>query len=271
MSFSHASVVETAQLSARLRRIVLRVDEPDTLDVKNAGDSAVGIYFSPDGATGSPDGRNYSVRHQQEDRITVDVVLHDRGPGTEWAATTRLGDRVGLDHARSWYRPEPASDWQMLVGDLSGLPAMARILEELPAGTPALVLIEVLEADDLDYLPRRPGTTLLPSVGAGNGHSASTLARSVRELELPGGRGYCWFAGEAAESRAVRKQLRAMGWTTDQYDIAGYWRQDSELWDARFAQVQDDVLSVYRRALTDGKGDKAAFEEFDEACERIGL
>ncbi|PRC58883.1 siderophore-interacting protein, partial [Mycobacterium sp. ITM-2017-0098] len=28
---------------------------------------------------------------------------------------------------------------------------------------------------------------------------------------------------------------------------------------------------VYERALSDGKGDKLAFEEFDEACERIGL
>lgn len=93
----------------------------------------------------------------------------------------------------------------------------------------------------------------------------------VRDLTLPDGRGYCWFAGEAGESRAVRKYLRGLGWTIDQYDITGYWRSDSETWDARFAEFQDDVLAVYTRALADGKGDKAALEEFDEACERIGL
>jgi hypothetical protein len=93
----------------------------------------------------------------------------------------------------------------------------------------------------------------------------------VRELTLPGGRGYCWFAGESAESRAVRKHLRAVGFDRDQYDITGYWRFDSETWDAKFAAVEDDVLPIYERALADGKGDKAAFEEFEDALERVGL
>lgn len=69
----------------------------------------------------------------------------------------------------------------------------------------------------------------------------------------------------------LRKHLRGMGWTIDQYDVTGYWRRDSEYWDAKFAEVGDDALAVYERALADGKGDKVAFEEFDDACERIGL
>lgn len=273
VSFSYASVVETARLSTRLQRIVLHIDDPAALDVRHAGDSAIGIYFS--GADGSDaqsaDGRNYSVRYHAGAHITVDVVLHAHGPGTEWASTTTAGDRVGLDHARSWYQPPPDAEWQLLVTDLSGLPATARILEELPETTPAILMIEIAGSEDLDYLPSRPGITVIPRTGTGNGYSSSTLARAVRELELPNGRGYCWFAGEAAESRSVRKYLRGLGWTIDQYDITGYWRHDSEVWDARFAEVQDDVLPVYERALTDGKGDKVAFEEFDDACERIGL
>lgn len=272
MSFSYASVVETAQLSARLRRIVLDVEDPATLAVKHAGDSAVGIYFSgAEVPAQSSDGRSYSVRYHDDATITVDVVLHAHGPGTGWAATARPGDRVRLDHARSWYRPEPDTQWQLLVSDLSGLPATARILEELPEGTPAIVIVEVASDDDIDYLPACPGATLICRVGSGNGQGPSALARAVAELDLPTGRGYCWFAGEAAESRTVRKFLRRLGWTIDQYDITGYWRQDSETWDARFAELQDAVLPVYERALTDGKGDKVAFEEFDEACERIGL
>ncbi|PRC44137.1 siderophore-interacting protein, partial [Mycobacterium sp. ITM-2017-0098] len=236
MSFSYASVVETVQLSARLQRIVLHVDEPAALGVKHAGDSAVGIYFSDaDNAADSSGGRNYSVRYHDGARITVDVILHAQGPGTEWASTTEPGDRVGLDHARSWYRPEPETEWQLLVTDLSGIPATARILEEMSEDTPAVVIVEVAAADDLDHLPTRPNTTLITSVGTGNGHGPSTLARAVADIELPAGRGYCWFAGEAGESRTVRKFFRGLGWTIDQYDITGYWRQDSESWDARFA------------------------------------
>lgn len=269
MSFSYASVVETARLSSRLQRIVLQVDDPAGLDVKHAGDAAIGIYFPGGGE--SPEGRNYSVRHHDGDRITVDVVLHEQGPGTEWASGTRPGDRVGLDHARSWYRPQPQAQWQLLVSDLSGVPATARILEEMTDAVPAIVIVEVAGPEDLDYLPERSQTTVMPSIGTGNGYGPSALARMVAELALPPGRGYCWFAGEAAESRDVRKYFRGLGWAIDQYDITGYWRHDSETWDVRFAELQHEVLPVYERALTDGKGDKLAFEEFDEACERIGL
>lgn len=264
--FSHATVVETAVLSPRLRRIVLRVHDPDALAVRPGADSAVGVYFSDD-----DEGRNYSVRHQDGALITLDVVVHAHGPGSAWAQSAAPGDRVRLDHARDWYRPEPAIDWQLLVCDLSGLPAAARIVEELPDGSPATLIVEVADAGDLDYLPRRADVTVLPSVGTGNGHGPSALARAVREVAMPVGRGYCWFAGEAAESRAVRKHLRALGWTIDQYDVTGYWRVDSEVWDRRFEQVGDEVLAVYERALSEGKGDKVAFEEFDDACERIGL
>ncbi|MDG4666648.1 siderophore-interacting protein [Mycobacterium sp. 236(2023)] len=270
MSFSYASVVETAQLSIRLQRIVLQIDDAAALDVKCAGDSAVAVYFSaddhPDG-----EGRNYSVRHHDGARITLDVVLHSRGPGTEWASSATTGERVVLDHARSWYRPPPDTDWQLIVSDLSGLPAAARIIEELPNHIPATLIIEVAGSDDLAYLPHRSGLTVISSISTGNGYAPSNLAQAIRELDMPEGRGYCWFAGEAAESRTVRKYLRGLGWTIDQYDITGYWRVDSETWDARFAEVEDKVLPIYERALTDGKGDKVAFEEFDDACERIGL
>ena len=42
MAFSPASVVETIQLNARMRRIVLRIDEPDAGAVLPGGAAAVG-------------------------------------------------------------------------------------------------------------------------------------------------------------------------------------------------------------------------------------
>jgi NADPH-dependent ferric siderophore reductase len=292
MSFSYATVIETIQLTPRLRRIGLQVDDPELLGVKPGGDSAVGVYFpivGPDGERTAPptvtgadggryvdpesgsEGRNYTVRAHDGDRIDLDVILHARGPGTAWASSARPGDRVGLDHARSWHRPEPTSDWQLLVTDLSGLPAAARIISELPGGVPVTVVVEVADLEDLEYLPTHPDVTVVSSVGTGNGHAPSQLARLVRELTLPDGRGYCWFAAEAAESRAVRKYFRGNGWTVEQLDVTGYWRFDSETWDAKFALVQDDVVAVWERALADGKGERVADEEFDEALERAGL
>ncbi len=292
MSFSYATVIGTDQLSPRLRRITLRVDEPEVLAIPSAADAAVGIYFpvvSPEGERTPPafvtasdgtrhadpgsaaHGRNYSVRHHDGDRIDIDVVLHSRGPGTAWAAAAGRGDRVGLDHARSWYRPEPTTQWQLLVTDLSGLPATARIVEELPHGAAVTVVVEVADLDDADYLPARPEVTAVISAGTGNGCSPSRLAHLVRELPLPARRGYCWFAGEAAQSRQVRKYFRELGWSMDQLDVTGYWRFGSEAWDAKYALVEDDVFAVYERALAAGKSDKAAFEDYDDALEQAGL
>ena len=267
MSFSYASVIETFQLNPRLRRITLRVEDPAALAVQPGGDSAVGVYFDP---AERNEGRNYSVRRQDGDRIDLDIVLHASGPGTSWAQSARAGDRVGLDHARSWYRPAPGTEWQLLASDLAGLPATARIIEELPRTVSTTVIVEIADHHDLDYLPTRPEVTVVPSFGTGKGRAPSRLAELIGQIDLPE-RGYCWFGGEAGESRAVRKQLRARGWTIDQYDVTGYWRVDSEAWDARFALVEDEVLGVYERALADGKGDKVASEEFDDALERIGL
>lgn len=267
MSFSPATVVETLQLSPRLRRISLRIEDPTALAVQPGGDSAVGVYFDPEAPT---EGRNYSVRRHDGDLIDVDVLLHRSGPGTTWAKNAKAGDRVGLDHARSWYRPPPDTDWQLLVSDLAGLPATARIIEELPRVISTVAVVEVADHHDLDYLPSRPDVTVVPSLGTGNDFGPSQLAALVRQVPLPES-GYCWFAGEAGQSRDVRKYLRGRGWTTDRYDIAGYWRFDSETWDARFALVADDIVAVYERALADGKSDKVASEEFDDALERAGL
>jgi NADPH-dependent ferric siderophore reductase len=267
MSVSSASVVETLQLSPRLRRIRLRIDNPESLAIPAGSDCAVGVYFDP---STPEEGRTYSVRRHDGDRIDLDIVLHTGGRGSTWAQTATAGDRVGLDHARAWYRPPPGTAWQLLVTDLSGLPATARIVEEAPPAVAITVIVEAADHHDLDYLPARPGVAVVPSLGTGNGVTPSRLADLVRQADLPA-RGYCWFAGEAAASREVRRYVRAQGWTIDQYDITGYWRLDSEAWDARFALVGEEAVEVYQRAIAAGRGDKAASEEFDDALDRVGL
>jgi len=286
------TVVDAFAVGPRIRRIVFDVPDLADLPLPGGGDDALGIYFPNPGepcpppmqcrdgvwdyfdADATPDGRNYSVRYFDGGtrRITCDFVLHERGVASDWARRARVGEQVVLSHARGWYRPESTTRWQLLVADLAGLPALARILEELPAGVVADVLVEVVEPADLDYLPARHDVSIAPSVGTGNGRAPSRLPEMVRAVTHPDGRGYCWFAGEAQATRDVRKHLRNdHGWVADQYDIVGYWRLDSETWDRKYEKVSDEVEAVYARALAEGKGDKLASEEYDLALERVGL
>ena len=269
MTMVHGSVADVSNLGPRMRRIVFDVPQLAELNLPMVADEAVGIYFS-DGA----EGRNYSVRHRGpgQNQITCDFVLHRLGFASDWARRADVGDRVALDHARSWYRPEPTTDWQLLVADLAGLPALARILEELPDGTDVTVIVEVPDVADLDYLPARSAFPMVTALGTGNGSAASRLGELVRAHSYSDGRGYCWFAGEAGTTRDVRKHLRGdRGWGPDQYDVVGYWRFDSETWDREYEAVSDEMYAVYERALADGKGAKLAAEEYDEALERVGL
>jgi NADPH-dependent ferric siderophore reductase len=253
----------------RVRRVVFDVPRLAELKLTGAGDEAVGVYVP-----GDSEGRNYTVRHRGPgaDQLTCDFVLHERGVASGWARRAAVGDRVVLDHARSWYRPEAATAWQLLIADLSGLPALARILDELPDGIHASVIVEVADESDLDHLAVPSGVPVVTTIGSGNGYAASRLTDLARAHVHADGRGYCWFAGEAQTTREVRKHLRAdHGWSADQYDIVGYWRFDSETWDRRFEEVSDEMVAVYEKALAEGKGDKLAAEEFDLALESVGL
>jgi NADPH-dependent ferric siderophore reductase len=254
----------------RMRRVVFELPRLSELQLPGAGDEALGIYFD----AGVDTGRNYTVRRRGPGahEITCDFVLHQRGVASDWARTARIGDRVTFDHARSWYRPESGTAWQLLIADLSGLPALARIIEELPDGTDATAIVEVADDSDLDYLLAPPDLTVFTTVGTGNGLAPSRLAELVRAHAHPTGRGYCWFAGETVATREVRKHLRSVhDWAPDQYDIVGYWRFDSESWDRRYEAVSDEMEAVYERALAEGKGDKLAVEEYEAALESVGL
>lgn len=292
MSFSFAHVTGTTRLDDHLLRVHFEVPDLRRLSLPGLPDEAVGIYFpgigenappameSRDGVWGyhngpAPEARNYSIRHVDHaaGTIVVDFVVHSHGPATLWAQQAAPGQSVALSHARGWYRPPADAAWLLLVADLAGLPAAARILDghRTTSGPPVTLIAEVID-DDLSYLRDLDGVTVIPLVGSGNGYGPSRLAETVADLRLPEGIGYCWFAGEASQSRAVRKLLRReLHWSAEHYDIIGYWRFDGEAWSRRYAEHGDELFAIYQQAIADGKSEKQAAEEFDEALERAGL
>jgi NADPH-dependent ferric siderophore reductase len=266
------SVVESAPLGQHLQRLVIHAPELNRLQLPRFGDTALGIYFaSPEDP--APTARTYTVRGHDPStaRITVDVVLHGDAAGTRWATSAAPGDGVELAHAKSWFRPPSRADRHVLVADLAGLPAIARLIESRAHGD-TVAIVEVLDDEDLDYLPKQPDLRLITSIGTGNGVTDSVLPQLVAQHCSNSGLRYCWFAGEASGARAVRKFLRhEQGWATEQMDVVGYWRRDSDQWSDRFAPHGPRMYSIYEKAIAQGKGEKVALEEFDDALERLGL
>ncbi|MFB6878723.1 siderophore-interacting protein [Streptomyces sp. NPDC056323] len=170
--------------------------------------------------------RSFTVRAYDRGRdvMTVDFVLHgDGGPAARWGRDARPGDVLGMVGPSSLYaRPLPAADWLLLAGDESALPAIATLLESLPAGARALVWAEVADATE-----ERP----LGSAGEVGVHwvhrdRGESLADAVRAAPLPAGTGAAWLAGEAGAVRALRRHLvEERGLPRAAVQFSGYWRR----------------------------------------------
>lgn len=232
----------------------------------------------PDGtldypADDEPELRSYTVRRFDADRseMVIDFVRHDGGVAATWALQARAGDVVYLSPAKGWYAPPAAATWQLLLADMTALPALGRIVEELPRGIRALAVAEVTEAADRQELTS-PADVTYRWVTGGNGHGPSVMLDVLRQIELPSGPGYIWFAGEAAESRAIRKYVRhELGWSTESFTILGYWRVNKERWMARYEQVGEQLEKVYTNAIESGLSEGDALEVYEAELEKVGL
>jgi NADPH-dependent ferric siderophore reductase len=156
----------------------------------------------------------------------------------------------------SFAMPSDAA-WLMLVGDLTAMPAMARIAESV-TGVPLRVWAEV--PDDLTgYLPDGTDVTWLDPPAEGH----SDLAGVVEGIDWPEGDGYFWMAGESAQMRAIRKHLmRERGLPGSAYDVMGYWRGV-----LRRQPRAVDPGPVWRAGKAAGQTDQQIWAAYDDARE----
>lgn len=232
-----------------------------------------GIWGYPDEAS-RPQTRSYTVRRWDPvaAELIIDFVIHQGGVAAQWALGAAVGDVVGLTGADGWYAPPVDAGWQLLVGDLTGLPAIGRIIEELTPGEKVHAIIEVIEPADEQPFETRGDVTYQWLPGTGHGLTESVLPEALRAYELPAGPGYLWFAGEAGASRTVRKFVRGeLGWTADRFEIIGYWRRRKEEWLARFDAVRDEMAKALDHANSVGTSRTEVRELYDNALERAGL
>jgi NADPH-dependent ferric siderophore reductase len=159
--------------------------------------------------------------------LDIDFVKHGIGVGTTWAYRTRPGDRIHLyGPSASRALPDDAG-WLLVAGDETALPAIARLLDELPDDARAQVFVEV--ADDAHRLELRA----LPDVevtwlvrGGAEAGTTTLLVDAVRSSGWWDGRPFAWLAGEHTAVRDLRRHLAEdRGLPKEDIDFAGYWRR----------------------------------------------
>jgi NADPH-dependent ferric siderophore reductase len=149
-------------------------------------------------------------------QVDVDFFLHgDLGRASVWAARAAPGDRVGFAGPRTHWERNGGADWSLLVADETGLPALLAILETLPAGHRAVALAIVMSEAEHQQVDTRADAQL-------HWLRRDELAGTMRELELPWGRGHVWGGGESRAMRTVRDRLRGRP-EVKTMQVLGYW------------------------------------------------
>lgn len=166
--------------------------------------------------------RDYTPRHfhAAARELSIEFALHGDGPAAHWAAQARPGQVIEVGGPRGSFILPDDLDWQLLIGDASALPALARRLEELPAGAPvqAIVLMP-------DLAERRPLDSQAALQLQWVADDAACLA-AARAWQRPAGDGMAWCAGEAGLMAALRRVLvEEQGLPRHSVRASAYWKR----------------------------------------------
>jgi len=185
----------------------------------------------PDGAGGLLM-RDYTPRAFDNERgeLVLEFALHGDGPFAGWAARAEPGQLLTVAGPRGSMVIPVDYDWHLLVGDDSAWPAIARRLEELPAGGRVDVLL---------LMPDVPAWPAATSARPRCFATPEALTQALRELRLPAGEGFAWCAGEAHLMASLRDiLLHEKRHPKAAMKVAAYWKQGAVGFHAR---LDDDA------------------------------
>lgn len=131
----HATVTSVRDLTPGMRRIEVGGGDlsswrssghPDEYVLVQVPDGAATPGWEDDAAAG----RFYTVRAWDGATMTLDVVVHDHGHGSDWARRCQPGSPVVVGAPRGYWAPPAGTTERVVLADATGLPAVARILDE---------------------------------------------------------------------------------------------------------------------------------------------
>jgi NADPH-dependent ferric siderophore reductase len=170
--------------------------------------------------------RTYTLRRADPAgrELAIDFVVHgDEGIAAPWAAHAEPGDTLTLSGAGGAYLPDPDSDWHLLAGDESALPAICCALEALPADARGVAYLETCDpGEHLDATPPS-GIEVIWLHRPGPGSQPRLLADALLAGHWLSGRADVFAHGERESMKAIRSVLRGRLGDGDQLSLSGYW------------------------------------------------
>lgn len=161
-------------------------------------------------------------------RVAIDFVLHTHaGPASLWALQACKGKKVGI-LGPSGGKPG-ITDSYFMFGDETAIPAISRLLSELPADARGMVCIEVQNAEEVQQIshPARIEVRWLFRETAAAG-TTTLLQDAFMALPKPALNEayYVWVSCELSSCSVIRAHLRD-NWKAHKSDylVTTYWRR----------------------------------------------
>ncbi|KGF79362.1 FAD-binding protein [Massilia sp. JS1662] len=178
-------------------------------------------FMFPDADAGNEQvRRDYTPRRYSREALalTIEFALHGDGKASSWARNAVVGQRALVGGPRGSMIVPLELDWHVLAGDATALPAIARRLEELPAGSRAIVFVHAEPADRRVFESQA-------DVDLRWFDTPEALVADLQALALPPGRGFAWGGGEASMMARVRRVLNEKGVPREATRVSAYWKQ----------------------------------------------
>ena len=231
-------VLRVVDITPRMRRITLggpelagfvslgSDDHIKLMFAQNAAEQAAlqSPTFSIKGDGPQPAMRDYTPRRFDLSlgELDIDFVLHGDGPASTWAEQAQVGQHLYIGGPRGSMIVPDIFDSYLLIGDETALPAIARRLEELPAGRKVLAVIEIADAAEQQALQSAAEVDVIWVL-----RGQADLLDTVRTLTLPSGALYTFVAMETKLSRQVRRVLLDTHKVDEAFlKAVGYWRAE---------------------------------------------
>jgi NADPH-dependent ferric siderophore reductase len=238
-----AEVVSVSMMTPRLVSVLVRGDALDGFRIE-APTSHVKLFLPANGQDAPalpeqiPDGpawpegverpvvRTYTPVRFDEASATLELqfALHGAGPASEWAERAAPGDKLAVAGPGGRFTLDQTAAHWWLAADESAIPAVATLLEALPASAAADVHIEVADAADEIVFDSPAKTTVTWHHRRSPGAFGVELDQAARAAEIPTG-ARIWVACEAGAMRGIRRHFtRERGLPLSSMVTRGYWR-----------------------------------------------
>ena len=217
----HLTVQAHSYVTPNMIRITLTGE--DLADFTSlASDDHVKLFVEgPDGTAM----RDYTPRSYwaESQELVLDFAVHDAGPATAWALQAKRGDSVDIGGPRaSRIITGDIACW-VLIGDETALPAIARRMEESPAGTRIHAIISVPTEADKQVITTAADAGITWLVREASPAHTDILLDHVRTIDIPA-RSFIWIAAEGGETRTLRAHLlEERGHPKQWMKASGYW------------------------------------------------